>query len=252
MHRLWVPLGTAITAVALAFSTVQVVSLLAHEIEVVHETVPATGVTAVLVDVSDGRVEVVGDDVTEATVDAEVHHGLRRTPFRVEVVDGVLEVRGGCPFPSQWCDVHPRVVVPRGVDVTVETGNGGVVVRDVDGHVDVRSGNGAVTLARIGGDVELLTHNGPIEATGLRAGTVTVVTHNGDAELAFAGSPAAVTALSHNGDIEIVLPDEEGVAYDVEAHTDDGLPDVAVRTDPTSSRSVDVASDNGDVTVRYP
>lgn len=252
MRRLWIPLGSVVAAVALAFGVLQAVSQLAHEVEQVHEVVPADGLTGIRVEVADGRIEVVGADVDEVAIDGEVHHGLRRTTYRLTPEDGVLVVRAGCPFPSSWCDVSQRVVVPRGFDVSVDTGNGEVAVRDVDGTVEVTGSNGTIELARLGGDVTVSTSNGEVLATGLRSPSVTGTSDNGTVELTFATSPTEVVGLTSNGRVLVVVPDEEGVAFAVDARTDNGTTDVGVRTDPGSTRTITVASDNGAVAVRYP
>ena len=60
------------------------------------------------------------------------------------------------------------------------------------------------------------------------------------------GGNAPTTAAS-----TVVLPDTPD-AYAVDIDTDNGNVRNDVRTDPTSSRTITVSSDNGSVTVRYP
>jgi hypothetical protein len=60
-----------------------------------------------------------------------------------------------------------------------------------------------------------------------------------------------VQASATHGDVTVVLP-RTGESYHVDASSDHGSTDTAVRTDPTGRRTIDLASEQGDVTVRYP
>ena len=59
----------------------------------------------------------------------------------------------------RW-DVSYEVFVPSRSDVSVETHNGGIVVSDVNGHIEFHALNGGVVLRKVGGTVRGATTNG--------------------------------------------------------------------------------------------
>lgn len=252
MQRTWIVAGSIVTALAVAWTTSQAVSVLAHEEITRTRTFPVDGVERLHVRNGDGRVEIDGSATArEITVVAEISHGLQRTRHSAEVRDGELRVRSSCPILSTWCSVHYRITVPASMAVVADSSNGRVVVRDVDGPVLARSDNGRVEIVRLGGDVEASSDNGRVTGTGLRSAVVVADSDNGRVELTFAEPPTRVDASSDNGRVEVVVPDTADT-YAVVASSDNGSTDIGVRTDPASDRTIHADSDNGSVTVRYP
>ena len=251
MTRLWVLLGSIPTIAALGFGTLQVVGILAHEEETRTDTFAVAEVSSLRIDNENGPVDITGGDVDEITVVAEISHGLHRSTSTVEVVDGVLEIDAECPWMPTWCDVAYTITVPRDLPIGADVDNGRLTLRDLDGTINADGDNGRMELVRLGGEVRVQTDNGRIEGTGLRTPILDADTDNGRLSLAFAEAPDFVTATSDNGRIDVVVPDDEGVAYRVDARTDNGSTDVGVRTDPTSERSITAHSDNGRVAVTY-
>lgn len=252
MQRLWIIVGSVITVAALAFGTFNVVSLVAHEEVTETSTFDAAGIVALDVRTGNGTIEVVGDDVEEITLVADISHGLRRTDHRAEVEGDTLVVRSDCPHLSfTWCSVDYHLVVPADLSVVASSDNGRLTLRDLTGDVDADSDNGRIELIRISGDVEATTSNGRVEGDGLRAAVVTATSRNGSVELTFASPPTAVEARTSNGSVEVTVPDDD-TAYRVETDTDHGSIDAAVRTDPSSDRFIVATTNNGSVRVRYP
>lgn len=252
MPRLWSLVGSVVTVAALGAATFGAVSVIAHEQDTVRATFDATEVEVVRVDNERGTVEVLGGDVDEITVTAEVSHGLFRTDTSAHVEDGALVVEVDCPpGPPLWCEADHRITVPRDVAVEVDSSNGRTLVRDIDGDVSVDGRNGRIELVRVGGDVEAETSNGRVAARGLRGARVEARSRNGSVRLAFADAPTSVTARTENGSVDVVVPDDDE-AYRVEVESLVGGTDTAVRTDPGSQRVIVALSRNGSVTVRYP
>lgn len=254
MRHVWVAVGSLLAVAALGWGTYSTVSLLAHEEQDARHAFPAEAVSGLEVRNDDGTVEVTGRDVDEVTVEVHVDHGLRRTSERAELRDGTLVLRGDCPTgPSVWCSVDYRIVVPRDLPVEVESANGRITLRDLDAEVVVAGSNGRIELARITGPtLDARTSNGPIEGRGLSPDTATLRTSNGPIEAAFAEPPRVVTATTSNGPVELVLPDDR-TTYQVDVRAGHlGSTDVAVRTDPSSDRTLYARTSNGSVTVRYP
>lgn len=250
-RRTWIVGGTALAVVALAVTTIQVVGLLARDSETVEAVFPAAEVDVLDVEAHNGDVEVVGGDVDEIEVTAEVDHGFRRTTHRADVRDGVLELRSSCPLLSNWCRVEYRVVVPDDIEVRIGSDNGRLIVHDVDGTVTARSDNGSIEARGLGGDLDLASDNGRVDGTGLVSATVVATSSNGRVSLAFDDPPSTVEARTSNGAVEVVVPDAEA-SYRVDIGTDNGSTDNGVRTDPRSDRSIRARSSNGSVAVRYP
>jgi len=252
MRTVWLVIGSIVTVVALAFGTYQVVGLVAREEVTERASFPAAGVARVDLRNDNGSMEIVGGDVDEIELVAEISHGLRRTSHRAEVEGDTLVVRGACPsFTTWWCEVDYRLVVPRAIEVVAHMDNGALTITDVDGAVRVDGDNSPIDLVRLTGPIEATTDNGSVEGIALRSPSVTVDSDNGRVDLTFVEPPMSVRATTDNGSVEVVLP-EGPEEYRVDVQTDNGRTNVGVRTDPTSDRVVDAETDNGSVTVRYP
>ena len=105
--------GSLLTVAVLAFGTYSVVNHVAHEEVTETATFSADGVTQVRLHNENGRVEIVGDDVDEISLVAEVSHGLRRTVTHAGIEGDTLVVDMDCPTGIPvWCSVDYRLVVP--------------------------------------------------------------------------------------------------------------------------------------------
>lgn len=250
-YHLWLIGGGLIALGLLVAHTFSFISLLAHEEERQLTKVSAADVRLLDVRDADGRVEVVGGDVEEITVDATVSHGLQRTEYRVDVEDGVLVVRSDCPIFSSWCNVKQRIVVPADLPVQASSSNGRVVLEDLSGPVTASADNGSLELVRLTGDLNVHSSNGRVDGSGLESRTVVARSSNGLVRLQFTEPPRNVTASSSNGMVDVIIPDSAD-AYRVVAETSNGSTDVGVKTDPGSDRFITATSSNGRVEVRYP
>lgn len=252
MGRLWIIVGSLLTVAALGFGTYSVVNHVAHEEVTETATFSADGLTQVRLHNETGRVEIVGDDVDEVSLVAEVSHGLRRTVTHADVEGDTLVVDMDCPTGIPvWCSVDYRLVVPSDLDVEVRNENGHLTLQDLDGDVKAHGDNGAVELARLSGDVDVETFNGSVRAGGLTASTVRAESRHGSVRVSFAEAPTDVTVRTRDGAVEVVVPDDDA-AYDVEVDTFVGDTDSSVRIDPNSDRTITATTRHGSVTVRYP
>ena len=96
--------------------------------------------------------------------------------------------------------VAMTVLVPRGAQVRVGTGNGAVSVERVGGEVSASTGNGRVSVLNTDGAVRVATGNGDVEVRDAK-GAVRVTTGNGRVRVSTAQGP--VEARSGNGDIDV-------------------------------------------------
>jgi hypothetical protein len=106
--------------------------------------------------------------------------------------------------------VAMTVLVPRGAQVRVSTGNGAVSVERVGGEVNAATGNGRVNVLDTDGAVRVATGNGDVDVREAK-GAVRVTTGNGRVSVSTAQGP--VEARSGNGDIDVrmnaVRPSED-------------------------------------------
>jgi DUF4097 and DUF4098 domain-containing protein YvlB len=94
------------------------------------------------------------------------------------------------------------VLVPRGAQVKVATGNGAVSVERVGGEVQASTGNGRVDVNGTEGGVRVSTGNGDVTVAGAK-GAVRVSTGNGRVNVTTAEGP--VEARTGNGDIDVSM-----------------------------------------------
>lgn len=254
VRRAWLVPGVVLALASLVWGTINVVGLVAHGHHATTSTFDAADVRSLLVENDNGRVTVVAGDASgDATivVTADVDDGWRATEVSAVVVDGVLQVRGGCPFlGSPWCNVDFTVSVPAELPVTVRGSDGSIRVSGVTADLDVSVGNGSIELDDVAASLRAASDNGRITGRRLTSPTVDASTDNGSIMLSFLDPPRSVRARSANGSLDVVVPDDVG--YRVDARSDNGSADTTVRTDPSSEYVIDVASDNGSVRVRPP
>jgi hypothetical protein len=135
--------------------------------------------------------------------------------------------------------VAMTVLVPRGAQVRVSTGNGAVSVERVGGEVSASTGNGRVNVLNTDGAVRVSTGNGDVQVRDVK-GAVRVSTGNGRVNVTTAQGP--VEARSGNGDIDVrmtaVRPSE-----DMTFSTGSG--DVRVTLPADYSGDLDASTGNG-------
>ena len=172
-------------------------------------------ITAVDAKIDAGSLRIVGSDDPEITVDATVHKGLHSPSHSVTMRDGRLVIRSDCSLAaiSTTCAVDYVVHVPNHVAVKARGNGSDVVISAVDGDVDVTVNGGRV-------------------------------------DMAFDSAPHHIKASSNGGRVSVKLPDD-GNAYRVGTHTNGGSTKVGVRTDPASTRTIDVETNGGNIDVGY-
>lgn len=248
---LWMIAGSVLLLGAVFWGCFQIVSLLAREEWTSTYTQPAAGITTLHVRNDGGRVTVRGADTDDITVRADVSRGLFGIDESAEVVDDRYELSADCPpLGNEWCSVDYEIVVPRDLHVDVVAQNGTVAVSGIEAPVEARADNGRIELDDVTGSVVASSDNGRVIGTGLTSADVDARSDNGRVELTFVAAPETVFASSQNGSVEVAVPDVDG-DYAVDAQTDNGSRNIEITSDPTSSRTISMRSDNGSVTVRY-
>jgi DUF4097 and DUF4098 domain-containing protein YvlB len=133
------------------------------------------------------------------------------------------------------------VLVPRGAQVRVATGNGAVSVERVGGEVSASTGNGRVNVLNTEGAVRVSTGNGDVEVREAK-GAVRVSTGNGRVTVSTAQGP--VEARSGNGDIDVrmtALRPSEDMTFST------GSGDVRVTLPTDYNGELDASTGNGSI-----
>lgn len=140
-----------------------------------------------------------------------------------------------------WVTVSMTVLVPRGVQVRVATGNGAVQVDHVTADVHAATGNGRVQVNATEGSVRVSTGNGDVEVRDARA-SVRVSTGNGRVNVTTAEGP--VEASTGNGDIDVrmsALRAADGMSF----HTGSGS--VRVTLPASYNGELEASTGNGEI-----
>lgn len=184
-------------------------------------------------------------DVRAATGDRVEFRAERRTrrgdevSFQVETVTGGANIcgtyrgRSACDDSRRrgwdWEDGPPSVrltvLLPQGVRLAANTGNGDVTVDRAGNDVQVRTGNGDVSIRMTAGQVDVSTGNGELDIEGA-TGPVRAGTGNGRVTVSTASGP--VNVRTGNGEIDVRMRALPANAGDMVFSTGNGAITVAL------------------------
>lgn len=130
---------------------------------------------------------------------------------RIRVSNGRISADGPDTRRRESWGVSYQIMVPRAMDLDLETLNGGVTVTDVSGDIEFDAMNGGVHLVRVGGDVRGHTTNGglTVELTGdhWQGAGLDAQTTNGGVKMTIpANYSAELVTGTVNGGIDIDFP----------------------------------------------
>src|SRR5262249_39072041 len=136
---------------------------------------------------------------------------------RLSVVNDAGELKVQGPEDGDWA-AYVVLSVPTGVTLDLSAHNGGLSLRDVDGHFTLRTLNGPISLAGVGGVVDASAVNGPISLRG-HAGDVRLTAQNGPIGVdldAPTWTGRGLDASAQNGPVELKAPPDlkSGVQVD--------------------------------------
>ncbi|HEX8253895.1 MAG TPA: hypothetical protein VF846_12135 [Thermoanaerobaculia bacterium] len=129
------------------------------------------------------------------------------------------ELRATGPEGRRWF-VFYKVRVPDGANIDVETKNGPLSIRDVNGTVEARAANGPLSLSNVSGNVQANTTNGPISLKG-GSGTMVVRATNGPLSVNLDGNSwrgGTLDASTQNGPLSLRMPRNYGSGVVVESN----------------------------------
>jgi hypothetical protein len=201
-------------------------------------------------------------DVREGTGDRVEFRAERRSRRSSEVSFEVENVADGVRLCGVWrgrsaCDTGRNrgwdydegppssrltVLLPKGVRLYANTGNGDVTIEKASNDVEVRSGNGDVRISLTAGRVDVTTGNGELEIDGA-TGPVSATTGNGRVYVVTATGP--VTVRTGNGEIDVRMRALSG-SSDMTFSTGNGA--VRVSLPSTFAGEIDASTGHGDFT----
>ncbi len=181
---------------------------------------------------------------------------------REAVIDSTLVVDNPSDSVGLTCSVDYRIEVPLTAAVHWAAGSGDlyaanvasvvakgsssdITLREV-GIVDVTTMSGDVDLCGLDTSLAVQTQSGEVEACDVTGTSAVVSTASGGVQ--FEGAPQVAMIRTASGDVAVNLTAQE--RYAVQASSLSGDVDVNVIPDRTSSRTLDVTTSSGDITVR--
>jgi hypothetical protein len=199
-------------------------------------------------------------EVRESTTDRVEFRAERRArrsselSFQVQnegngvTICGVWRGRNACDTGRRngwdWDDGPPSsrltVLLPKGVRLAANTGNGDVTVEKASNDVEIRSGNGDVRVSLTAGQVDVTTGNGELEIDGA-TGPVRANTGNGRVYVLTSSGP--VTARTGNGEIDVRMRTLTGDS-DMQFVTGNGAVTVALPS--TFNGEIDASTGHGE------
>jgi hypothetical protein len=142
----------------------------------------------------------------------------------------------------RWYSVRASIRIPRQFDVSIRTGDGDVVVGDLNGSLDLRTADGDVAVGRVKGVVEAHTQDGDVIVGDVEGPRVSIRSQDGDLSMGALAVQEAVIE-TQDGDVSV-----ESVTGDVRVDTHDG----DLRIGLTSVEGASIRTGDGDVTVYLP
>lgn len=135
-------------------------------------TMPVTGGELSVNARPNGSITVVGSNRRDIRVTARIQAQARRQADAdalmseiAIVTDRGLRAEGPRAGRDEGWSVSYVIEVPREIDLTLSSTNGGVNVEGVTGRLEMSTTNGGITLASVSGDVRGRTSNGSVNVT---------------------------------------------------------------------------------------
>jgi hypothetical protein len=137
--------------------------------------------------------------------------------IHVAVEGGALVSRG--PDNDEWTVTY-KITAPNGAQLDLESRNGPLALRDIDGTFVVRLKNGPLALDNVRGNVDAVTTNGPVSIDG-GSGNMKVKASNGPISVTLDGASwegGTLDASTSNGPLSVKVSPSFASGVLVEAH----------------------------------
>ena len=224
-----------------------------------------------------GSIKVTGSDVTDCNVVATIIGRASSVAAAQEVAeqtelifensdDGlVLIIDAPDNMINRSVSVNLEIILPDETDLQLETHNGPVDIKNIDGDICATTHNGTIDTKNIEGDIVATTHNGQVKASDI-SGQIKLETHNGqiDGDVIFGdmdfkthngkieGRDIAgnIKFETHNGQVEAFFSEMAAPDCKIEMKTYNGGLDL--QTPPNYSAIVEVSTHNGSINTSLP
>lgn len=174
---------------------------------VAKETIDGRGLRSIKARVSHAPVTVSGTNSGGYSIEVCKAAARQEDLAAIRVTLDGDELRATGPAGNHWTVLY-HIYVPRNASVDVETKNGPLSLRDVDGTIVARSSNGPLSLRNVSGNVDATTNNGPISLNG-GSGTVKMSATNGPLSIDLDGASwqgGTLDASTKNGPLSVTIP----------------------------------------------
>jgi len=251
VQKLWKVIGCMLAVIVLGSFATQIVGSVAYmKIPTTHQ-IFANDISFLNVNVASGSVTIVRSDSSSTVVDSSGDRGLVAPTNSEQVLNNTLFIRSNCQgFFDNYCNRHFTIHVPSTVHVTVDTGQGDILVSGIDGAMTLTTGQGDVNIAGNPLSLRVTTGQGSINATALSSASVFAHTGQGNVILNFTQPPTRVTALTGQGTISVSLPRGPD-SYQLNAASEQGTAVKDVPDNSESHRIINASSGQGNIVIRY-
>jgi hypothetical protein len=199
-----------------------------EEIARAHESLAVSAASPVKINAArNGGIWILGSSGTQVEIEAcKIALGAsqeraqeRLAGIRVAEQGGTVTATG---TGSRW-HVYFIVRAPRGSNLSAETSNGPLSLRDADGTFTMQATNGPVSIANSRGTIDARTQNGPISLKG-GAGDLKLRAQNGPMSIKLDGvawDGAGLTGETRNGPLALTVPPgyRSGVLVEADGHS---------------------------------
>jgi hypothetical protein len=204
----------------------------------------------------DGRVQIRPGPAGQIQIDVETE-GWKIGPGEVRILESQsdnrvsYEVKEPHHWGLSWSTGHKRIsivaTVPRDLDLSVVTGDGGVRVEELRGRIQIHTGDGRVEASNLRGELSLETGDGGIEAQGLDgrfSGTT------GDGHLHLQGRFESLRVQSGDGPVVVEVEPGSEVTDEWRLSTGDGS--LTLRLPSELRADLDASTGDGSIVTDFP
>ncbi|HET7434400.1 MAG TPA: hypothetical protein VFN10_06760 [Thermoanaerobaculia bacterium] len=189
-----------------------------HRAAIAKEEVPVAGLRTLNVRGEHAGIRVTGTNSGTYKVTVCKAAALAADLNDVRVALRGNEITADGPNDGQWM-IFYFIEMPRGADLNVDSQNGPVSIRGVDGSVVARATNGPLSVKDSRGHIDAKSVNGPISVSG-SSGNVKLVTSNGPLAVRLDGARwegGNLEASTTNGPLTLRIPRNYASGVTVEA-----------------------------------
>ena len=156
-----------------------------------------------------------------------------------------LRLSTDCGFLSS-CDVRYEIRVPHNLEVTATGDSSDIKASGFDTTVNVETDNGSIVLDEMTGDLTIVSSSGNQTLSGITSTNIDTKAENGQIEIALDSPAESLRVETQNGDVSVEAPE---AGYALTTDTENGSIDNELNNDSASNNTIDIATENGKITL---